>query len=129
MNKRIAGVKFQKEFGGYGDREYHFFVLEDVEKDDLVVVDTVNGVRLGKVSRFVNQNEKQYANKYIIQKVDMESYTKKVEEAERQADLIARLENEMKRTEETNRYKTIIKESSDESVIALAKEILKNLEN
>lgn len=127
MIKRTAAVKFQKEYSGYGEKEYHFFVLNDIQKDDIVVLDTANGLRLGKVSRFVEASETNYANKYIVQKVDLESYKQKVADEESRSDLVAALEYEVSRASETAYYETLIAESKDAKVIALAKKILDGL--
>ncbi len=75
MNKTIAVVRF---IDGYSTTKYDFFNdVEDLEKDDLVVVDTANGYSLAKVVEFKETSTK--ANKWIVQKVDTAAHKARLE--------------------------------------------------
>ena len=129
MNKQIVAVKFRIERNNeeiYGGREYHFFSLEDVYPGDIVVVNTVNGLRLASVSRLVDHSsEKSYANKWIVQKVDKEKYLEKVKEEERISDLKARLNVELSKKNEKEHYQSILDSpESSENAKELARQIL-----
>jgi hypothetical protein len=51
MGKTYVKVQFKDAYANkFGDKEYTFGTYKKLEVDDIVVVDTVNGVALGKIS-------------------------------------------------------------------------------
>lgn len=133
MNKQIIGVKFQEltiaNRGGdirkvlkFSDKEYHYFSLSDVKVDDLVIVETINGLRIGKVSQILSESN--YASAHVIQKIDLQSYQDRVERFEKAETIKAQLNTELKKQQEIKLYESIATDSDDESIKALAEEYL-----
>lgn len=127
MQKLVAGVVLQNAEKNavkpFGDKEYHYFVLSDVSPGDLVVLDTASGYRIGKVCRLLPIGESKYASKFIIQKVDLDGYTKQIEKLEELNHLEAALHAELVKESEETYYKGLLA-SENETIRSLAQSIL-----
>ena len=79
MLDKIALVKF-KSFSATEYMEYSYKTdLEDLKEDDVVVVPTNNSYSVGYFSRYSdNKQHIRNATKWIIQKVDIESFESKL---------------------------------------------------
>ena len=75
MQGKIALIKF-KSFSATEYMEYSYKTdLEDLTEDDVVVVPTNNSYSVGYFSRYSdNKQHIRNATKWIIQKVDIESF-------------------------------------------------------
>jgi len=74
--KRIVQIAFAGNF----ERLYDFFTDLDLKVGDPVVCDTFRGFSVGKVAEFVETSTK--ADKWIVQKVDVEGHEKRNRERE-----------------------------------------------
>lgn len=130
MNKRVVAVNFRTSSSDevYGGKDYHFYSLDDVHTGDKVVVETVNGLTIGRVSRLLPDNESKYANKWIVQKIDTKAYSERVEKEEKLADLKAQLSYKLSLDSEREYYKELQNYSGSEDVRILAEEISKMTE-
>lgn len=135
MRKKVIAVNFQTNESMYdsdfewGNQDYHYFVLEDIEVGDLVVVKVKNKYKIVRVSRILLPTEKSYADTYIVQKIDVDAYAKKQEELveremrEHELQHLLSLENELKE------YKEIIDTTTSDRLKEIAKAKVKEIEN
>ncbi|MGH4125630.1 MAG: hypothetical protein ACREV6_22185 [Clostridium sp.] len=75
MNEKIALVKFDKSTGvEYMEYSYRTDI-EDLKKDDVLVLPTNNSYSIGYFSRYSsNKQHIRNATKWIIQRVDIEAF-------------------------------------------------------
>ena len=129
MQKLVASVVLQNAeknaLKPFGDKEYHYFILNDVLPGDLVVLETLSGFRLGKVSKVFSAIEPNMASKFIVQKIDLESYRNQVIQMEELNKLQAQLHLELSKASEDEYYKSLLT-SDNEKVRELAQKILDN---
>lgn len=130
--KRAVAIKFQESRGGFSEKGYHFFTLDDtLTIDDLVVVDTVNGFSLGKVDEILKPENPHQANKYVIQKIDFASHNQNVKEEENrlllQEKLRVQQQTESSRLAQIKNYESIISNTTDVHIIEMAKQLLASL--
>ena len=77
MDKRVALIKFK----GYQEHmEYSYFTdIEDLKEGDVIVVPTNSSYSIGFFSRYsTNKIHVKNASKWIVEKVDIESYETKM---------------------------------------------------
>ncbi|MFL0245497.1 hypothetical protein [Candidatus Clostridium stratigraminis] len=77
MKDKVALIKFN----GYQDfMEYSYLTdIEDLKEKDIVVVPTNNSYSIGYFSRYSsNKQHVNNASKWIVQKVDIETYEEKL---------------------------------------------------
>lgn len=77
MKDKVALIKFK----GYQEfMEYSYFTdIEDLKEGDVVVVPTNNFYSIGCFSRYSsNKKHIENANKWIVEKVDIEAYEEKM---------------------------------------------------
>lgn len=76
-NYKIAGINFMD--GTNLNKEYYFALFDDFEKDDIVVCDTVNGYRLGKLISIKSKDEIESIKsiKEIVCRVDFSYYNER----------------------------------------------------
>ncbi len=68
----------QVTFAGNNEVKYDFFTdVDNLQVDDPVVCDTARGLSVGKVAGFVKTSTK--ARNWIVQRVDVEGYKKRIE--------------------------------------------------
>lgn len=120
MLKKIAVV----QLGDY-HKTYDFFMTaeqaKEIEIGDKVVTDTARGLVLGTV---VNKKAKSvYANKFIVQKVDMTAHNERIANEQRLAELQELMKKREKEVGEIDRYIRLAK--SDEEMARLVNEYLK----
>ena len=118
MSKKIAIINFflDEKQQQKGLKGYHFFTLmDDLEEGDLVVVRTVNGLRIASFSEYITASD--YANSYIIVKID----EKQIQETVAKEEEIKQIEKEMEvRMQEVKRmaeYKEVA--ASDDKMKSL----------
>lgn len=117
MKKLIAKVNFELAEGGNPfntAKSYSFLTdIEDLEKNDIVVVDTVNGLVL---ARFLSYNEladTTKSTKWIIQKVDLTAHKKRLEDARQVEILKKKMEDRRKKAQEIEIYAILAKEDPE----------------
>lgn len=129
MKKTVVGVKLYDTLRReYSQKEYHFFALDDVVSGDLVVVETVNGFTIGKISKHIGLHEKNFASKYIVQIIDKDSYLEKVKEAEKTESMKAKLNSILEQESEKQHYLNVAKDlSNSEEVRGLALQLIEKM--
>lgn len=77
MSKRVALIKFPR---GSFEQEYSYFTdIEDLRKDDVVVVPAGNTYGIGIFQRYTSNNiHTKNATKWIVEKVDIKAYEEKI---------------------------------------------------
>lgn len=118
MSKKVAVVTFPNtdRFASSYNKKYNFVTdIENLEKGDKVVVDTVNG--LG-IAEFVSYDDLGFGNsgaktptRWVIQKVDLDAYTKRIEALERVRKLKTLMEAERKKAQELEIYEILAKQN------------------
>lgn len=104
MNK-FAVVSFDKDGNGKG---YAFKNdIEGLAIGDIVVVDTRFGVSIAYVQEFVVESK--VATKFIIQKVDLEAHTERLEKEKKLAEMKAKMEARRKELQELEVYQVLAK--------------------
>ena len=118
MSKTIAVVRFIE---GYNTTKYDFFNdVEDLAKDDLVVVDTVNGYSLAKVVEFKETSAK--ATKWIVQKVDTAAHKARLEKQAAIKALRHKMEQRRKQIQDVQVYALLAQ--SDPEMAEMLKQFL-----
>lgn len=117
MKKLIAKVNFELAEGGNPfntAKSYQFFTeIEDLEKNDILVVDTVNGLVL---ARFLGYNELADTTKslkWVIQKVDLSTHNKRIEDAKQIEILKRKMDERRKKAQEIEIYAILAKEDPE----------------
>lgn len=88
MTKKIAIVHLfnDDEQRKTTNKGYHFFtLLDDLEKDDIVVVQTFNGLRFASFERYLSYST--VAQSFIISKVDKTAVNERVEKDKKIKDI------------------------------------------
>ncbi len=77
MSKRVALIKFPR---GSFDQEYSYFTdIEDLRKDDVVVVPASTTYSIGVFQRYTSNNTHiKNATKWVVEKVDISAYEEKI---------------------------------------------------
>jgi|GEM_PF-1458630 len=79
MSKKVALIKFQRRSF---DQEYSYFTdIEDLKKDDVVIVPTSNSYSIGIFSRYsTSKLHIEKAEKWIVKNIspDVEAYEEKL---------------------------------------------------
>ena len=79
MSKQVALIKFQR---GSFDQEYSYFTdIEDLKKDDVVIVPTSNSYSIGIFSRYsTSKLHVEKAEKWIVKNIspDIEAFEEKM---------------------------------------------------
>lgn len=112
MPRLVVKVKFANP--NMPPRWYHFFTtVGDLHPLDLVVVDTVNGYQVAIVKNYVHQVSELTGNnrptKWVVQKVDIEEHSKRLENIKRSIELKKKLEAKRKKAEEVEIYSMLAK--------------------
>lgn len=121
MTKKIAAVNFfsddrQRE---KGIKDYHFFTLiDDLEHGDIVAVRTVNGLRFAAFNKYIVASN--FANSFIITKVDEEAIDNIVQKEAQVAAIERQLEDRMREVKRMEEYKAVA-DNDEEMKTLLAK--------
>lgn len=80
-------VRFRQTFSDttYGSKQYDYLSLEPLEEEDLVVVETQNGLSVAKVTRICTGLDSFKGHKFVVQKIstkEVEAYKLKVAKVE-----------------------------------------------
>lgn len=79
MSKQVALIRFQR---GSFDQEYSYFTdIEDLKKDDVVIVATSNSYSIGTFSKYsTSKLHIDKADKWIVKNInpDIEAYEEKL---------------------------------------------------
>lgn len=113
---KVVKVVFGKknEYGHFIGREYCFKADDEIKKDDLVVVDTANGLGLGTVSNdAVHTSEVAKATRWVVCKVDIEKHNERVAAEERKKAIMTKMEEMKKKIEEETIFEILAEKNSD----------------
>ena len=107
--KKVAKVFFPDN---YYNKKYNFITdIEGLEQDDVVVVDTRNGLALATFFEYdelgFGETGAKKPTKWIIQKVDLEKHLARVEAAEKAEELKRAMEEKRKQTQELEVYRIL----------------------
>ena len=114
--KRYVDINFHKkeERESY-TKNYQFLTdIQNLIEEDVVVVDTANGLQIGyvigydEVSKFDGNNVK-----WVVQRVDLENHKINLERQEKLRILKQKMENRRKKLEEIQIYEILSKEDPD----------------
>jgi len=112
--KQIVIVQFDS-----GYKQYDFKSdIEGLQVNDKVVVDTAMGYSVGTVVGFKDVSKA--ATKWVIQKVDLDGHTTRLEKEKKMAELKLKMEKRRKELQEIEIYQILAKE--DEGMAELLKE-------
>lgn len=114
---RVVSVKFKGTNSViYNSREYFYFTFFDVEEGDLVVVDTsTNGISVAKVhnNNVTDPADIKKATKYLVQKIEMEEYQKRVDDLKSLKELKSKMDAKVKELQDVAIYKMLAKEDAE----------------
>ena len=105
----MISVKFKEQFSdSWSIKEYFYEDYEGVEVGDIVLVDTVNGIALAKVSQIDLFNDTDFKLRKVIKVIitQKEENEKKEKELKRQARL-KEIKDEIKRAEFNKRLESL----------------------
>ena len=114
--KRYVDINFHKkeERESY-TKNYQFLTdIQNLIEEDVVVVDTANGLQIGyvigydEVSKFDGNNVK-----WVVQRIDLENHKINLERQEKLKVLKQKMENRRKKLEEIQIYEILSKEDPD----------------
>ena len=114
--KRYVDINFHKkeERESY-TKNYQFLTdIQNLIEEDVVVVDTANGLQIGyvigydEVSKFDGNNVK-----WVVQRVDLENHKINLERQEKLKVLKHKMENRRKKLEEIQIYEILSREDPD----------------
>jgi hypothetical protein len=122
----VIGVKFDD--APYS-KEYDFkYDKDDLKVGDMVVVDTVNGLQVAKVSTIIKLavgESYDKAKKWVVQKIDLAEHNARLEREQKIADLKKQLEARRKMLEDIAIYEMLAKEDPKMSeLLNMYKEVL-----
>jgi hypothetical protein len=86
-------------------KQYDFHCNLFVREGDIVVVDTVNGLQLAEVVGVKTSSAK--AGKWVVDKVEVDAYRKRLEAEKKQATLKKKMEERAKKINEMERYRQL----------------------
>ena len=132
MKKSIIGVQFKQE-GNIRptlSKVYYYFTTEDFEKGDHAVVQVNDELKIVlvsevNVSEFTNNANK--ATKYIVQKVDMNHFEKQKEKLEQEREEKLELARLLILEKELREVEAIVKESTNDRIVTLAKKRIEQI--
>ncbi|PHA62822.1 hypothetical protein [Bacillus wiedmannii] len=115
MTRKIIAVQFI----GSPFKSYNFLTdIEDLKKGEKVVVDTVNGLAIAEVEKYVEYpTGKVPASKWIVQKIDTASHEKRLENERYMNGLKLKMESRRKQLEEIQIYQLLAKEDPEMKAI------------
>lgn len=117
MKKLVAKVNFELAEGGNPfntAKSYAFLTeIEDLEKNDIVVVDTVNGLVLARFLKYDEIGDTTKSIKWIIQRVDLSTHNKRIEDARQIEVLKKKMEARRKKAQEIEIYAILAKEDPE----------------
>lgn len=107
---RIVGVTF---LNSIYDKQYHFNTFfNDLELNDLVVVDTVNGLQVARVTELdVDTNIN--VTKFVVSKVNVNNFEKNKEKLNRQMEIYKILDKKLLEQSRVNKYKILADTDED----------------
>lgn len=118
MKKVVAIVTFPDtdRFSASHGKEYNFVTdVEGLEKDNKVVVDTVNGLKIATFVRYddlgFGETGVKTPSRWLISKVDLEAHTKRVEATAKIEKLKVMMETERKKAQELEIYEILAKQN------------------
>jgi hypothetical protein len=114
MEKKYVKV----EFIGYSGKQYAFWTDLELQAGDLVVVDSTMGYGVAVVMENIEFSDK--ANRWVVQKVDLEAHVKRIERAEQMKLLKQKMEARQKELLEIAQFESLAKE--DETMSKLVEE-------
>ena len=114
--KKYVNINFhEKEERGNHTKNYQFLTdIQNLIEEDVVVVDTANGLQIGyvigydEVSKFDDNNIK-----WVVQRVDLENHKINLERQEKLRALKQKMESRRKKLEEIQIYEILAKEDPD----------------
>ncbi len=127
MSKTYVKVQFKDAYANkFGDKEYTFGTYKKLEVEDIVVVDTVNGVALGKISDIdVAPPDGVGTFRLVICKVNLDEHLEFVRKEAKIEEIKKKLET---RFEESSRMETYKRLSENDPVMKSLLEELSKLE-
>lgn len=88
--------------------------MEDLKKGNKVVVDTVNGLAIAEVEKYVDFPKGDVpASKWIVQKIDTTSHELRLQNERRMNGLKRKMESRRKQLEEFQIYQLLAKEDPE----------------
>lgn len=114
INKRVVLVTF---ISGDNKQEYSYFVDFDPKVGDIVVVDTQYGPKTARISKThsITKDMRDKAGKWVICRVDMDLFAKKME----QYNLVTEIESEIEeRMKSQSRIEFYLKAAQSDPTIA-----------
>jgi len=116
--KKVAIVTFPDtdRFANSFGKEYNFVTeVEGLEKGDTVVVDTTHGLRICQFVRYdslgFGETGVKTPTRWLVQKVDLEAHTKRIEAAAKIEKLKVMMETERKKAQELEIYEILAKQN------------------
>jgi hypothetical protein len=116
--KKVAVVTFPDtaHLSASFNKQYNFVTeVDELQQGDVVVVDTINGLRIANFVRYddlgFGETGKKTPNRWLIQKVDLEAHNTRVEAATKIEKLKVMMEAERKKAQELEIYEILAKEN------------------
>lgn len=109
--KKYAKVKFEGN-----PTQYTFMTdIDDLVLGDTLVVDTRNGLSIGRFVNYVIFPEESVLSilKWIVQKIDVKSHEEKLQKAEDRKNLKRKMQQRQLEMEELSRFSKIAKKDAD----------------
>ena len=116
MNGNIVGVRIMNGDESFSEA-YNFKCYDAVSVDDMVVVDTRYGFKLGKVAYITNKlpdnmNGKKVL-KEVVTRVDLQAYNERKEKRERAETLKAKMDARVKELQEVAVFEMLAEKDDD----------------
>lgn len=125
MNKYVKAKYYIQGTDEYAGKAYSFInSCEDIQKGDLVVVETRNAYQVVKVVGFTNQEQEHDITKHVIQKLDFDKFEKERERKEELMELEAAI---VERAEKVRKMKELEALATDDDVLKDLIEKMKRL--
>lgn len=113
--KKYVNINFhEKEDRGNYTKNYQFLTdIQNLIEEDVVVVDTANGLQIGYVIDYDEASKFDGNNvKWVVQRVNLENHKINLERQEKLKTLKQKMENRRKKLEEIQIYEILSKEDS-----------------
>lgn len=127
MNIQIVAVKIDKTTlpsgQGYDSiKEFHYKSFDKLKVGDRVLVLTKYGFRTGVVTQILLKSN--YAELFVIQKIDLKEYTEKVENYKETERLKKEITTELEKQQEYSKYRNLAQFGETQEIKDLAKSFL-----
>lgn len=112
MSKSFVKVQFKGAYSDdYTGKEYEFGTYDKLEVGDMVVVDTVNGLGIAKVSQIDTAGLNSY--KLVICKVDLKQHEVRVQKEKLKAEIEAKMKARLEESIKLETYRKIAESDSE----------------